>query len=94
MRRIVLSTVTALALIAPAFAFDHTITFAPYYKFPPGASARIINIQPPISQVERDAMAVEDRKWETFCRPVRHVDEFNVTRLSYAHEGCEFGRSQ
>lgn len=94
MRRIILSTLTTLALTAPAFSFDHTITYAPYYKFSPGASARMINIPPPLSAAEREALAIEDRKWLAFCKPTRHVDEFNVTRLSYAHDGCEFGRSE
>jgi hypothetical protein len=33
-------------------------------------------------------------KWEGFCRPQRTYDNLGVTRLVYAHRGCEFGRSE
>ena len=33
-------------------------------------------------------------KWESFCQPQKHLDQYGVTRLSYAHSGCEFGRSE
>lgn len=32
-------------------------------------------------------------KWVAFCKPVGHLDKYGVTRLTYAHEGCEFGRT-
>jgi hypothetical protein len=35
-----------------------------------------------------------DRRWEAFCRPTGVVDKFGVTRLQYAHQGCEFGISE
>jgi hypothetical protein len=42
-------------------------------------------------QQEADA---RDRRWEAFCKPTGVVDKFGVTRLQYAHQGCEFGISQ
>lgn len=33
-------------------------------------------------------------KWEAYCQPTGKIDEFGVTRLSYAHKGCEFGISE
>jgi hypothetical protein len=42
----------------------------------------------------REDKAASIRKWEAYCRPTRHIEEFGVTRLHYAHEGCEFGRSE
>lgn len=50
---------------------------------------RIVHL-PPMTEAQQ----VEDRKWEAFCQPVRNADEWGVVRLSYAHKGCEFGRSQ
>ncbi len=32
------------------------------------------------------------KKWETYCKPVRNYDDLGVVRLSYARQGCEFGR--
>jgi hypothetical protein len=42
-------------------------------------------------QQEADA---RDRRWEAFCKPTGVVDKFGVTRLQYAHRGCEFGISE
>lgn len=33
-------------------------------------------------------------KWESFCRPTGVVDSEGVTRMRYAHEGCENGRTE
>lgn len=30
--------------------------------------------------------------WEDFCKPTYADDSFGVTRASYAHKGCDFGR--
>lgn len=94
MKRSILTAVAALALIAPASARDLTITYAPYFKFPPGASARIINVPPPLSEAERNEQAELDRKWLAVCLPTRHVDDLGITRLAYAKPGCEFGRTE
>lgn len=39
-------------------------------------------------QEERDA------KWVAFCKPVPVRDSLGVSRYTYAHEGCEFGRTE
>jgi hypothetical protein len=33
------------------------------------------------------------RKWEEFCKPTSFVDDMGITRLRYAHAGCDLGRS-
>jgi hypothetical protein len=33
------------------------------------------------------------RKWEEFCKPTGVIDNMGITRLRYAHEGCDLGRS-
>jgi hypothetical protein len=33
------------------------------------------------------------RKWEEFCKPTGFVDDMGITRLRYAHAGCDLGRS-
>ena len=43
---------------------------------------------------EAQAREVEAVKWETFCKPSFHADEYGMHRASYAHSGCEFGRSE
>ena len=29
--------------------------------------------------------------WLAFCKPTERVDDYGMTRLSYAHAGCEYG---
>jgi hypothetical protein len=41
-------------------------------------------------QEEREARI---RKWEDFCKPVSFIDDMGITRLRYAHKGCDLGRS-
>ena len=43
---------------------------------------------------EAQAREVEAVKWESFCKPSFHADEYGMHRASYAHSGCEFGRSE
>ena len=43
---------------------------------------------------EQEEAEARIRQWEAFCRPTKAIDKFGITRLSYAHEGCEFGISQ
>jgi len=33
------------------------------------------------------------RKWEEFCKPTGVTDSMGITRLRYAHEGCDLGRT-
>ena len=39
---------------------------------------------------EKDARI---RKWEEFCKPAGFVDDMGITRLRYAHAGCDLGRN-
>jgi hypothetical protein len=41
-------------------------------------------------QEEKDARI---RKWEEFCKPTGVTDNMGITRLRYAHEGCDLGRN-
>ncbi len=41
-------------------------------------------------QEEKDARI---RKWEEFCKPTGFVDDMGITRLRYAHAGCDLGRN-
>ena len=54
----------------------------------PARPSQISKAQARKDQEEADA---RDRKWEEFCKPARSVDKFGITRLQYAHAGCEFG---
>jgi hypothetical protein len=95
MRRHILTALAVLALTAPARAYDLNINFtmAPYMNFG-RTSAKIINIQPPLSDADRVELEAQDRKWVAFCQPVKRVDDFGMTRLTYAHDGCDLGRSE
>ncbi|GAC1421401.1 MAG: hypothetical protein NVSMB6_23080 [Burkholderiaceae bacterium] len=52
----------------------------------------------PLSQREQqrafEQREAQDRKWESFCKPRRYIDQYGVTRLQYAHSRCEFGRTE
>ncbi|HXO73170.1 MAG TPA: hypothetical protein VN838_29800 [Bradyrhizobium sp.] len=41
----------------------------------------------------REAKEARIRKWEEFCKPSGFVDDMGITRLRYAHAGCDLGRS-
>lgn len=57
-------------------------------------SAKVVKV--PAPETYRDALEAQGRddKWVAFCKPIRAVDDEGVTRLRYAHPGCEFGRSE
>jgi hypothetical protein len=41
----------------------------------------------------REEKEVRIRKWEEFCKPTGFTDDVGITRLRYAHAGCDLGRS-
>ena len=41
-------------------------------------------------QAEKEARI---RKWEEFCKPSGFIDDMGITRLRYAHAGCDLGRN-
>jgi hypothetical protein len=41
----------------------------------------------------REAKEARIRKWEEFCKPTGFVDDMGITRLRYAHTGCDLGRN-
>ena len=41
----------------------------------------------------REAKEARIRKWEEFCKPTGFIDDMGITRLRYAHAGCDLGRS-
>jgi hypothetical protein len=64
-----------------------------YYSPGYAPASSVIDVAPP-SAAELGAQMERERKWEAFCKPQANVDKLGVTRYSYAHEGCEFGRSE
>jgi hypothetical protein len=44
-------------------------------------------------RVSREQREARIRKWEEFCKPAGFVDEMGITRLRYAHAGCDLGRN-
>jgi hypothetical protein len=45
---------------------------------------------------EDNSPEAEDRyqKWQSFCKPQEETRAYGVRYLVYAHEGCEYGRSE
>ncbi|MEA2894452.1 MAG: hypothetical protein QOJ84_67 [Bradyrhizobium sp.] len=41
----------------------------------------------------REQKEARIRKWEEFCKPTGFVDDMGITRLRYAHPGCDLGRN-
>lgn len=41
----------------------------------------------------REQKEARIRKWEEFCKPSGFIDDMGITRLRYAHAGCDLGRS-
>jgi hypothetical protein len=41
----------------------------------------------------QEAKEARIRKWEEFCKPTSYTDDVGITRVRYAHVGCDLGRS-
>jgi hypothetical protein len=41
----------------------------------------------------REEKEARIRKWEEYCKPTGFIDDMGITRLRYAHAGCDLGRS-
>ena len=48
----------------------------------------------PKSAEELAREAQEDAKWLAFCKPARRQDSEGLVRWTYAHKGCDLGRSE
>jgi hypothetical protein len=50
-----------------------------------------------LSQAEerqlQEAKEARIRKWEEYCKPTGYIDDMGITRVRYAHPGCDLGRS-
>lgn len=94
----ILFAIATLALVstsAQAWEMVEKCTFSKFF----GRTCRTtyVQIEPRNSAQELEddkARRASIEKWEGFCRPVRNYDNLGVVRLSYAHKGCEFGRSE
>lgn len=93
MKRILLLTTAALLLSVTTSQAEGVRTQCSYSKWH-GVTCTVRTIpdempMTPEEVAERDARIAE---WESFCKPVGVPDKYGVTRLQYAHAGCEFGR--
>jgi hypothetical protein len=41
----------------------------------------------------QEAKEARIRKWEDYCKPTGYTDDMGITRVRYAHPGCDLGRS-
>jgi hypothetical protein len=41
----------------------------------------------------QEAKETRIRKWEEYCKPTGYIDNMGITRVRYAHPGCDLGRS-
>jgi hypothetical protein len=55
----------------------------------PAPQKQIGPVEDRISAQEKEARI---RQWEEFCKPTGFVDDMGITRLRYAHAGCDLGR--
>jgi hypothetical protein len=97
---IVLAALAALA--PPAFADQLVMTshcnFSGYYGYS-SCQTTWRDIAEPVRDLKQGrldeiARQQEDAKWEAFCKPTFHADQYGVRRASYAKPGCEFGRTE
>jgi hypothetical protein len=83
--------ILALTLSAPAGA-DGIVASS---TGPRGARTVLITDVPyqgsVVLRVESREGSARDRAWVRYCQPTERTDSLGVTRLSYAHAGCEHG---
>jgi hypothetical protein len=90
--------VSASPALAEEFVRTSNCNFSGYYGYS-NCTTTWREIAEPVrdlAQEKRDEIArqQEDAKWEAFCKPTYHADQYGVRRASYAKPGCEFGRSE
>lgn len=51
-------------------------------------------IEGPAAGGMTDDQRANDAAWVKFCQPKFVRDKYNVARAVYAHDGCEFGRTE
>lgn len=97
MKRLILITLAAVALAAPAKASDGIhCQYSEWY----GVNCNRTYATPPVTltraerEAEQAALDAKIAKWENFCKPTKTTDSEGLTRLTYAQKGCEFGRDQ
>lgn len=98
MKRIIALAILALASVGSAHAgevetgyrvdcynnsYGHGCKYSPVFS-------RSLTVTPEES-AERDERIAA---WESFCKPTPVEDKFGVTRLTYAHKNCDFGRTR
>ena len=95
--------IIALAICAsPAFAGTFVSTRGCNFSFSWGYGNCVFTsayIADPIRIPEQErqdaiAQARQDEKWDTFCKPTFTADQYGVRRATYAHKGCDVGRSE
>jgi len=95
-------TAALVAFASPVFAGSWVATsdcrYSRFYGFSNCRSSwtRVSDRERDPHQERLDAIAreQEDAKWEAFCQPTFHADQYGIKRASYAKRGCEFGRSE
>lgn len=92
MKRAIALVIAALA--TPASAYDINIR---YGELPPVeylVAPKIIHIPEPTTPEAKQARDEAIARWTDHCKPVGRKDAFGITRLTYAHPGCEFGEGE
>ena len=94
--------IASLALmVGSAQAWEIRTTCSGSWYFGSG-SCRTIGVEDRPAAPRDYAQEAEDirvrqagiKKWETYCKPVRTYDDLGVVRLTYARQGCAFGRNE
>jgi len=96
MRNIIL--LAALLASSGAGAADSVSTSCTHSRFYGSMQCRTVfsEVASPraLTAAEIEEARIADLKWETFCMPERYVDSLGMTRMRFAHSGCEYGRSE
>lgn len=93
MRKLVLAALAVLTVTsAQAAGYSRVCTYSQFYGS--RCTWQAIRDPAPPTEAEIEAKRADIAKWEAFCKPVRNVGDDGLVRLTYAHKGCEFGRSE
>jgi hypothetical protein len=95
----VIASLALLASSAQAWEIRESCAHSRFYGWSNCRTIGTPDLPPPsrdFAQEAEDNKARTERikRWEDFCKPTRHYDEFGVVRLAYAQKGCEFGRGE
>jgi hypothetical protein len=96
MRRLWLLLAIMVPITAQADGYDvcNTAGCFAWWRDGPMGDPNVRYVPQAVTDAEMRRSNEHYAKWFEFCKPAGRVDRYGVTRYSYAHDRCEYGRTE